>query len=399
MTEAGAENGDGAGAGEGQELMPGVTLHVLERRSEPESFAEYGGRVAFKLSCHDRADGLELFADQALSVRLGDGDVVPGVELALRYLGPGDRARVCCAHRFAFGLSGRPAKHEGERAIAAEQDVDFIVAVSTVDPNTPVAGMALDERLREADCKRQSGNIFFLYEDWARATRCYAAALKALEGAENEEDAAEPDTAGHIHSLLVDCGNNLALAHLRLDDPKKAEDACIAVLSLDPANVKALYRAGVATKLMGRYDEARLALDRALELDPSNKAVVKELRNLQAKRLEYRQKDARIAQAMGAKLFAKQEEGVVNTPPSIQGERARALSQSPASAPTTQPKETSGSDRVPMEEVASTNSKPLHKRQLASSFAVIGALALLGAAMAWFATVAWGPDVTWGEWW
>lgn len=140
------------------------------------------------------------------------------------------------------------------------------------------------------------------------AARCYAASMKALEGIFEAQEGGEADEVPEevrreALALAVNCGNNMAATQLKLGAPKQAEEACVSVLEMDPNNVKALYRAGFATMQQHRFDEAKMAFNRALEIDPGNKAVVKGLIELKAQVQAYKSKEAKIAQKMSQKLL------------------------------------------------------------------------------------------------
>ena len=318
-----------------EELMPGVTLQVgscfmgcLHAHRRPPLFhhpptqsichqyldrvgagdaPEYQQVVVCTYVGRVRETGEEFFRRERRTVRLGDGDVVPALELALRQLRCGERAKVRSESRFAYGGLGRPAAAPGDRELAADTAVEFELELHALGSRDAVAAMSPQERAAEGQLKREIGNEHFRCRDYHKAARCYSVALKAVDGllADSEEGEPAPGVdADAVLTLMVDCGNNMAACQLKLGDAKKAEEACIAVLQIDAANVKALYRAGIAARSQHKFNEAGLALEKALALDPGNKDVLRETRQLKLKIREYKEKDRKMAQAMGGKLFA-----------------------------------------------------------------------------------------------
>ena len=280
----------------------------------------YVGRV--------RETGEEFFRRERRTVRLGDGDVVPALELALRQLKCGERAKVRSEPRFAYGGLGRPAAAPGDRELAADTAVEFELELHALGSRDAVAAMRPQERAAEGQLKREIGNEHFRCRDYHKAARCYSVALKAVDGllAESEEGEPAPGVdADAVLTLMVDCGNNMAACQLKLGDAKKAEEACIAVLQIDAANVKALYRAGIAARTQHKFDEAGLALEKALALEPGNRDVLRETRQLKLKIREYKEKDRKMAQAMGGKLFAASA-----TPAAKETEKEKAAVVAPA---------------------------------------------------------------------
>eukprot|EP00112_Aurelia_sp_Birch-Aquarium-sp1_P014394 Seg3104.2 transcript_id=Seg3104.2/GoldUCD/mRNA.D3Y31 product="Sperm-associated antigen 1" protein_id=Seg3104.2/GoldUCD/D3Y31 len=70
---------------------------------------------------------------------------------------------------------------------------------------------------------------------------------------------------------------NRALCHLKLNKAKKAEVDCSKALEIQPGNIKAFFRRGLARKAIGRYRDALQDLTTLLKLDAQNSAARKEL--------------------------------------------------------------------------------------------------------------------------
>ena len=84
---------------------------------------------------------------------------------------------------------------------------------------------------------------------------------------------------------------NRAAALLRLERREDAEQACDAALVLQPENVKALYRRGVA-----RAENPIKAIEdlkRALQLEPGNTAAKRELAKAERRRAEREREEQR----------------------------------------------------------------------------------------------------------
>ena len=305
MEEEG-ENDEVDEVDEGEELMPGV---VLKRFATPETSAttvcpEFRQWAQCAVAGYTAASG-ELFAPRRSQwARVGDGDVCPGIELALRGMVVGQRARLECAARFAFGTKGRPAVLEGDRALPPDSDVLFVVELLALGNALPAGSLSTEQRIEEAQRKRENGNNFFAYHDHTKSTQCYGAALKALDGLAADIDPEDPQFAVAV-KLMIDCGNNLAMAYIKLSDYKKAEGACIAVLQIEGGNLKALHRAGIAARMQDKFKESHLAFEKLLSLDPGNRAAERELLALRRREKEYHAKEAKMMKQMGALMFDK----------------------------------------------------------------------------------------------
>ena len=128
--------------------------------------------------------------------------------------------------------------------------------------------------------------------------------MKAIDGV-LENDEVSPDFASQVYGLMIDAGNNLAAACLKLEQYMNAENACIAVLSVSPENQKALYRAGISAMNQTKFKEARLALDKLLSLDSDNVAAKKQLRELAKRELKYREAEKALFKTMGQSMFSE----------------------------------------------------------------------------------------------
>ncbi|TPX40162.1 hypothetical protein SeMB42_g03936 [Synchytrium endobioticum] len=89
------------------------------------------------------------------------------------------------------------------------------------------------------------------------------------------------DHVGLMATLHV----NRAAAHLELGNHRQALADCAAALKLSPANVKALFRSARACMALERYADAVDCIERALEIDPTNDALKRELERAEQKRL------------------------------------------------------------------------------------------------------------------
>jgi len=155
--------------------------------------------------------------------------------------------------------------------------------------------------LIKANTLKEEGNNFFKEKEFEKASRAYRRGtntLKPLNRGNMGDD--------QVKALLVNLQTNLSMMCLKLGKAKQSVDVATSALAIDPANVKALYRRAIARRQLGETDLAKADLREALEWDPSNTAVKKELASLK-KSLE----DAKQAQKVGLqKAFSKSGSGL-----------------------------------------------------------------------------------------
>ena len=292
-----------SGSEDVETIMPGVTLARGDDslgKGEPPEFRQW---VKFQWAGRASESSTVFVSSREAWAKIGDGDVCPGLELALRSLKAGVSAVVHCEARFAFGSLGRPAVAPGDGDVPPETAVSFEIKVLELGSADPVGAMGIKERVVEAERKRQIGNDHFKYKDYHKAAQAYGASLKAVDGALSE---AEPgDEQAAILKLMIDGGNNLAAVFIKQGEHAKAEGACIAVLEADPDNLKALYRAGVAAMHQTKYEESRLAFSRLLCLDPENREGGRQYREMRAREKQYHDKEKRMAARMSQLVVGK----------------------------------------------------------------------------------------------
>ncbi|KAJ3025376.1 UNVERIFIED_CONTAM: RNA polymerase II-associated protein 3 [Siphonaria sp. JEL0065] len=118
----------------------------------------------------------------------------------------------------------------------------------------------LELRLENSLLEKEKGNAYFKKGDYKKAVKCYSRSIKL-----NPEGS------------VVVLGNR-AMTYLKLNEFQAAEADCTTVLEIEPKNVKALWRRGVARREIGSdLSGAKCDLEKALVLEPTNASVKQEL--------------------------------------------------------------------------------------------------------------------------
>ncbi|CAN0537902.1 unnamed protein product [Ectocarpus sp. 12 AP-2014] len=213
----------------------------------------------------------------------------------------GQQCLVRCEARFAYGGLGCPATKAGDTDLPPDTDIEVRLELLSVLPSTPVPDMSPEEICAEGERKKLVGNGHFERTAYKKALRAYTAAANAV--AELEFPNGDSDTFREARRLRIDCGNNIAMTCYRLGELEKAKEAAVGVLEEDPTNVKALFRAGQVSSLQSNFIEARIALEKARELNPRSKAIQAELGRLAARIKSYKAKRQAMQETMGRSLF------------------------------------------------------------------------------------------------
>jgi len=229
-----------------------------------------------KPSCTHIRALLELKADP--SMRDGSGHSV--FEAAGLYSKNLDRAKE--VREILSGVSGQ----------AADPDDPWPDVPGELEPGV--------EAITAAEALRELGNTRFKEQRFEDAVKYYLKAKRFLPvGPAQYEPIAEGDVAGaRARACAIAVSSNAAFCKLKLGDYEACVNMCEGVLMVDPGNVKAHYRKGLALRAQGDNVEAERILHKAAELDPKDAAVRKELADIAKHKKQDKEKEKRVAQKM-----------------------------------------------------------------------------------------------------
>jgi len=169
--------------------------------------------------------------------------------------------------------------------------ISFVKAKESWDMNNA-------EKVEEAGLKKEEGNALFKVGKYVRASKRYEKAIKFID----YESSFSDEEKKQAKALKITCNLNNAACKLKVKDYKQAEKLCTKVLELDSLNVKALYRRAQAHAQLADLDLAELDIKKALEIDPNNRDVKLEYKNLKEKIKELNKKEAKFYGNMFAKM-------------------------------------------------------------------------------------------------
>ncbi|KAI8917800.1 hypothetical protein DFJ77DRAFT_320090 [Powellomyces hirtus] len=143
----------------------------------------------------------------------------------------------------------------------ALEDVDQPKSTSSSDAISLDNSVASQTDQEQSLVEKEKGNAWFKKADYKRSVSCYT------------------------RSIQLDRNNpilpvNRAMAYLKLSKFSEAEADCTSCLKLDAKHVKALWRRGIARRELGKFAESKEDFQRALVLEPTNKAVRDDLSKL-----------------------------------------------------------------------------------------------------------------------
>lgn len=241
-----------------------VIVHVVGRTSKTPS------RV-FQNTREENSPITTPIGDQVLDY------LPPGLMLCVRTMGVGEIARVKLQSRFAFGHGGHWF------GLEPDTDVEYEVELLHIgDYSKEVPDMTADELAETVRKYKNRGNEWFKWNELEKALRCYKEGARFGDGAlQHMEDEKRPITLDiEVVKDRLACLNNIATVFEKQGKLKEAMETTVSVLEADPRHLKSLIRAARVAVLQGSHEEAQAAVAAAVEIAPTNDAVIKVRREL-----------------------------------------------------------------------------------------------------------------------
>uniref|UniRef100_A0A8C1YV58 Tetratricopeptide repeat domain 9C n=1 Tax=Cyprinus carpio TaxID=7962 RepID=A0A8C1YV58_CYPCA len=183
------------------------------------------------------------------------------------------------------------------------------------------SGSRLESQLQDAIRLKTEGNASYREKNVRTAIGCYHRALLVLRGLDSEVTSALQGFVPRVpklsqaqedllRSTQVDCYNNLAACLLQreLVDYGRVLEYSLKVLQWRSGDIKALYRAGVASLELGDAQTARHYLTQASRGKPNDPDVKKQLQRVEERLSQDYQKEKALYKGMFSKQKQSEEQ-------------------------------------------------------------------------------------------
>lgn len=224
---------------------------------------------------------------------MGARDVVPAVEMAVRFMKVGETALVWSHSKYAYGLAGRTyqKKKNGKNdsdgdseevyKLPPQSNVAYEVTVLRKvdeDESSTSDTMSVQTLIELTKARKEQANDMYVNEWYSgagksRVKQAYERIVKDMESflgqieqeGGNESSSIPADVQTTAQTLRIDALNNITAVLLRAKDFHAAKVAAVKVLELDPNNYKALIRAAKAALMdpSSEFEEVEMALEAA----------------------------------------------------------------------------------------------------------------------------------------
>lgn len=249
------------------------------------------GRLA---ETKDSNDGLIFQQVSDHLIVIGEKDVLPALEMGIRFLSVGQTGTIWSHAKFAYGPATR--KHL-DYELPPNSNVSYRVTLKYIV--SPDEYSTSEFQLKLGQKRKQLGNDMYENE-WSnglgqqRSLRMYQKIAKDMEQLMDSTD--DEEIQKQADALMIDCLNNVTAVHMRAKSYHAAKEAAVKVLTLDPENFKALIRAARAAMddPAGSFEEAEAAIEAAEKVNANDVTVVKLRADLRRRKQQYKQKSKEL---------------------------------------------------------------------------------------------------------
>ena len=217
--------------------------------------------------------GYRIGVDTEVTVGEGDTRLSELIDTVVKSMKEGERCYINCR---VSVMGDRISEFDINSKTAPKFNVTLLSFSRSADVNELEADELLDraEHHKERGVALYSaGNIDFAVRRFNRA----ADFVRRVDLSGNFPPKAVRDRG---HTVLCQCELNLAACRLKTSEHDRVVEHCTSALALDPHSVKGLFRRSQALAKLGQYQEARKDAAEAQRLEPTNKAVISQLRSV-----------------------------------------------------------------------------------------------------------------------
>lgn len=248
-----------------------------------------------------------VFEEREVEFVLGEGEtvgVVRGIEDGLLKFKKNEKSLLKIAPSKAFGPEGNT-----QLGIPPDATVHYEVTLKAFENTKEAWEMETGEKIEQAEISKSKGTDFLKAEKYQLALAKYRRAVALVE----HEDNLQGEQKERRNAVLLALQLNLALCHLKVDDPLEAIRACDRALNIDPRSEKGFFRRGLAYCATKEYARAQEDFEEVLKIDANNKAARNQLSICTVKLKQQLERERQMYKHIFSRMAAQAEQ---NSPPS-----------------------------------------------------------------------------------
>ncbi|KAG5675441.1 hypothetical protein PVAND_005345 [Polypedilum vanderplanki] len=242
----------------------GIERYVIVK-SDKKKTPNDGARVKCKIvgSYEGR-----VFEERDVEFNIGEGEdynIIPGVETALEKMHEQETSRLIIKPKYAFGSEGNE-----QFKIPPDATVEYLVTLHEFEREVEAWKLDAEESLKQAKIFKEKGTNYYKSDRFQQALKFYKKGLSFLSNCDTSVE-------GEARTVSVSIYLNKALCYQKLNDYDEMRRVCNEALSMEPKNIKALYRRGQAYFTLGEIENALADFEAVHEIEPENKAAINQI--------------------------------------------------------------------------------------------------------------------------
>lgn len=213
---------------------------------------------------------------------LGEGDLLPGLEIGIKTMRIGENARFIIKPKLAYREMGCPPRIPPNATVLFDV---HLVSYLSPEKNLYFDKERLDperfaNNLKEVKKFHVEGNEQFKLKNYEKAIGLYYKGIQLLHSTETKSDEEEIDMMKFLNKLYT----NLSLCYLKRCAFSKV--CCIGIEAMKYSerfskfNAKIFFNWGKALRLLKDFSESKIKLEKALKIEPHNITIQDEFRKL-----------------------------------------------------------------------------------------------------------------------
>nr|QBH73886.1 fk506-binding protein [Essigella californica] len=200
--------------------------------------------------------------EKDVEFRLGEGEafgICPGIEIALTKFKKNEKSRLFIQGKHTF----MTLNNEDDQEV-------YVIRLNFFEKILDSWSLTSEDRIEQAKYFKQKGTDYFKIKNYKLALKCYKKMFDYLK----DDISINESQLKEVKFLTVVSYLNSALCNLKSNRHTQAKNDCESALSIEPLNVKAIFRKGEA--LIGLHEPiaAKQCFEAVLQIEPKNRAAV-----------------------------------------------------------------------------------------------------------------------------
>jgi len=218
------------------------------------------------------------------TIELDSPNLIEGLAEALKSMTKNEKARVWIKSDYGYGAKGNKQLN-----VPPNANLIYEIELQSFENEKPSSDLKESEKIERGQKRKDLGNIFFRADNNRRAVKAYEGVISLFSDLlEFKEEKAKAS------ALKATAYANVAAVKLKEKDWSAVIEQSTKALELDQKNPKVLFRRAQAQAHRGENPLALEDIKQALEIEPTNAAVIKLRNAIQSRITKQKEKEKKL---------------------------------------------------------------------------------------------------------